>query len=90
MVSNIEVKAVTSPIYEVKLVSKVEVPRVNNRWNTERLIEEAIQLVLNGQIQFGFETEQKQIIELKSTILKSQEQMRSVKVSIGYFMWKTK
>ena len=83
MVSNIEVKAVTSPIYEVKLVSKVEVPRVNNRWNTERLIEEAIQLVLNGQIQFGFETEQKQIIELKSTILKSQEQMRSVKVSNG-------
>ena len=86
MVSNIEVKAVTSPIYEVKLVSKVEVPRVNNRWNTERLIEEAIQLVLNGQIQFGFETEQKQIIELKSTILKSQEQMRSVKVSNGYFI----
>ena len=86
MVSNIEVKAVTSPIYEVKLVSKVEVPRVNNRWNTERLIEEAIQLILNGQIQFGFETEQKQIIELKSTILKSQEQMRSVKVSNGYFI----
>ena len=86
MVSNIEVKAVTSPIYEVKLVSKVEVPRVNNRWNTERLIEEAIQLVLNGQIQFGFETEQKQIIELKSTILKSQEQMRSVKVSNGWIM----
>jgi len=88
MVSNIEVKAVTSPIYEVKLVSKVEVPRVNNRWNTERLIEEAIQLVLNGQIQFGFETEQKQIIELKSTILKSQEQMRSVKLSPEYLRCK--
>ena len=33
MLSNIEVKTPNAPIYEVKLDSLVEVPKVSIRWN---------------------------------------------------------
>ncbi len=56
IVSNVEVKAASSsPIYEVKFVSKAQLPKVENRWNKELLLQEALALVFNGKIEYGYE-----------------------------------
>jgi hypothetical protein len=81
IVSNVEVKTSESPVYEVKFVSRAELPRVNNRWNKEKLLEEALNLVLNGQVKYGYENSQMEKIEVKSELVKSQEQKESVRQS---------
>ncbi len=47
--------ASSSPIYEVKFVSKAQLPKVENRWNKELLLQEALALVFNGKIEYGYE-----------------------------------
>jgi hypothetical protein len=81
IVSNVEVKPSESPVYEVKFVSRAELPRVNNRWNKDSLLEEALNLVLNGQVEYGYENTQMDKIEVKSQLVKSQEQKESVRRS---------
>merc|ERR1711976_473779 len=80
-ISNVEVKTPSQPIYEVNLVSKADVPRVSNRWATNQLIEEALNLILRSEIQYGFENSQKERINLQSTMVKSQQQKESVRRS---------
>nr|ADD73551.1 vitellogenin 1 [Paracyclopina nana] len=85
IMSNVEVKASESPVYEIKLLTTAQVPRVNNRWNSNQILEEALQLILNGKIEYGFETESsKKVIQLKSMMSKSEEQKESVKKSPEY------
>lgn len=82
MMSNVEVKTSESPVYEVKFLSTAEVPKVNNRWNSNQLLEEALSLIFNGKIEYGFEHEStKKVIELKSRMVKSEQQKESVKKS---------
>ena len=58
-----------------------EIPRVNNRWNNEQLLQEALQLILNGQVEYGYVNKAREIIKLKSTMIKSPEQIQAVRNS---------
>jgi len=84
VVSDVEVKTSSSPVYEIKFESEVKVPRVNTRWNLGQILEEAIELVSNGKLQFGYENRQREIIQMKSQMVKSEEQKRSVRSSPEY------
>ena len=56
----------------LKLETTAEIPRVNNRWNNEQLLQQALQLILNGQVEYGYVNKAREIIKLKSTMIKSQ------------------
>lgn len=81
VVSSVEVKTPVAPVYEIKLETTAEIPRVNNRWNTEQLLQQALQLILNGQVEYGYVNKAREIIKLKSTMIKSQEQIEAVRNS---------
>merc|ERR1712042_48888 len=66
MVANVEVKTPVSPVYEVKLVSSAELPRVNILLNNEQLLQQALQVVLNGHVEFGYAPNPKESIRMKS------------------------
>merc|ERR1712147_166499 len=78
VVSSIEIKTPIAPIYEIKLETTAEIPRVNNRWNTEELLQQALQLILNGQVEYGYVNKAREVIKLKSTMIKSPEQIQAV------------
>ena len=63
MVSNVEVKTSQSPVYEVKVISKAEIPRVNNRWNREQLLQQLLKLVLNAEVEYGYESRTKETVK---------------------------
>jgi hypothetical protein len=81
VVSSIEVKTPIAPVYEIKLETTAEIPRVNNRWNNEQLLQQALQLILNGQIEYGYVNKAREVIKLKSTMIKSPEQIQAVRNS---------
>jgi len=82
MVSNIDVKTTDSQVFEIKFVSNAQVPRVQTRWNMEQLLEESLEMLLNGRVQYGYKNRvQKETIKMKSHMKKSQEQRTSVKES---------
>ncbi len=85
IVSNVEVKTPSAPLYEVKLTSEAKMPRVANRWNKERLLEEALRLVFNGKIEYGYEqSSNKQTVQIESNIFKSHQQKQAVRQSPEY------
>ena len=58
-----------------------EIPHVNNRWNNEQLLQQALQLILNGQVEYGYVNKAREVIKLKSTMIKSPEQIQAVRNS---------
>merc|ERR1712142_1102317 len=83
--SHIELKTPVMPEpYEVKLVSRAELPRVNVLLNKEQLLQQALQVVLNGEVEFGHVSKAKEIIKMKSFLIKSEEQKQSVRASPEY------
>merc|ERR1719175_242965 len=70
--------------YEVKLVSRAELPRVNVLLNKEQLLQQALQVVLNGEVEFGHVSKAKEIIKMKSLLIKSEQQKQSVRASPEY------
>jgi len=84
LVTNIEFKTPISPVYEVKLVSSAEIPRVNILLNKEQLLQQALQVVLNGHVEFGFASKAKEIIRMKSLLIKSEQQKESVRTSPNF------
>ncbi len=84
-VSNVEVMTPQKPVYEVKFISDAQLPKVNNRWNKDRLLQEALQLILNGRIEYGYEMAgSKQSVHVESKMIKSEKQERSVRMSPEY------
>ena len=60
---------------------KIIFPFFSYSWATNQLIEEALNLILRSEIQYGFENSQKERINLESTMIKSQQQIESVRKS---------
>jgi len=81
MVANVEFKTPVSPVYEVKLISSAEIPRVNILLNKEQLLQQALQVVLNGHVEFGYAPNPKEIIRMKSLLIKSEELKEAVRTS---------
>merc|ERR1719447_92728 len=81
MVANVEVKTPVNPVYEVKLVSSAEIPRVNILLNKEQLLQQALQVVLNGHVEFGYAPNPKESIRMKSLLVKSEQQKEAVRTS---------
>jgi len=81
MVSNVEVKTPVAPVYEIKLASTADIPRVNTRWNREQLLQQALNLILNGQVVYGYVNSPQETITLKSSMIKSGKQIEAVRKS---------
>merc|ERR1719219_2192866 len=81
LVTHVELLAPFIPAYEVKLVSSAEVPRVNILRNKEQLLQQALEVILNGQVEFGHVNEAKEFIKMKTLIVKTEQQKESVRTS---------
>ena len=47
----------------------------------EQLLQQALQVVLNGHVEFGFVSNPKEIIRMKSLLVKSEQQKEAVRTS---------
>merc|ERR1719219_1002127 len=84
LVTHIELLAPFIPDYEIKVASSAEIPRVNILRNKEQLLQQALEVVLNGQVEFGRVNEAKEIIKMKTLMLKTEKQKESVRTSPEY------
>merc|ERR1719369_1488902 len=81
LVTHVELLAPFIPHYEVKMTSAAEIPRVNILRNKERLLQHALEVVLNGQVEFGRVSKAKEIIKMKTFMVKTEQQKVSVSTS---------
>jgi len=81
LVTHVELLAPFIPHYEIKMTSAAEIPRVNILRNKERLLQHALEVVLNGQVEFGRVREAKEIIKMKTLMVKTEQQKESVRTS---------
>merc|ERR1719495_607663 len=81
LVTHVELLAPFIPAYEVKLASTAEIPRVNILWNKEQLLQQALEVVLNGQVEFGRVNQAKEIIKMKTLMIKTEQLKESVRTS---------
>merc|ERR1712002_1089389 len=81
LVTHVELLAPFIPAYEVKLVSSAEIPRVNILRNKEQLLQQALEVILNGQVEFGHELQAKEFIKMKTLMVKTEQQKESVRTS---------
>merc|ERR1719219_3304164 len=81
LVTHFELLAPFTPAYEVKLASSAEIPRVNILRNKELLLQQALEVILNGQVEFGCVNEAKEIIKMKTLMVKTEQQKESVRTS---------
>merc|ERR1712002_1406200 len=82
LVTHVELLAPFIPAYEVKLVSSAEIPRVNILRNKEQLLQQALEVILNGQVEFGRVNEAKDFIKMKTLMVKTEQQKESVRTEI--------
>jgi hypothetical protein len=69
--------------YQVSYEGKVVRPQVNNRWNTQQLLEDEIKMEVDSKIKYGRKDNQKEV-SFRSVLEKSQEQKQSIKKSPEY------
>merc|ERR1712002_1337230 len=81
LVTHVELLAPFIPAYEVKVASSAEIPRVNILRNKEQLLQQALEVVLNGQVEFGRVNEAKEIIKMKTLMIKTEELKEAVRTS---------
>merc|ERR1719315_886519 len=81
LVTHVELLAPFIPAYEVKVASSAEIPRVNILRNKVQLLQQALEVVLNGQVEFGRVNEAKEIIKMKTLLVKTEQQKESVRTS---------
>jgi len=81
LVTHIELLAPFIPAYEVKMASSAEIPRVNILRNKEQLLQQALEVVLNGQVEFGRVNEAKEIIKMKTLMIKTEQLKEAVRTS---------
>merc|ERR1712002_543567 len=82
LVTHVELLAPFIPAYEVKLVSSAEIPRVNILRNKEQLLQQALEVILNGQVEFGRVNEAKDFIKMKTLMVKTEQQKESVRTEM--------
>merc|ERR1712002_304834 len=84
LVTHVELLAPFIPHYEVKMTSAAEIPRVNILRNKEQLLQHALEVVLNGQVEFGRVSAfpvRKEIIKIKTLMVKTEQMKVSVRTS---------
>jgi len=85
LVSDILVKpSRNQQVYQIKLTSRAEIPRVNYRWTKEQVLSEVLRLIMNGQIEYGYQQGEKKVIRLESQMTKTESQKESVRRSPEY------
>merc|ERR1719427_1008615 len=81
MVTKIDLNTHVTPLYEILMTTSAEIPRVNILRNKEQLLQQALQVVLNGQVELGFVNKAKEIIHMKTLLTKTEQQKESVRTS---------
>merc|ERR1719431_45329 len=81
LMAHIEFLTPTNPAYEVKLTSAAEIPRVDILWNKEQLLQQALEVVFNGQVELGCVNEWKEIMKMKTLMIKTEQQKEAVRTS---------
>jgi len=79
--SEILIKTPTAPVYEIGLLSLVEIPRVNILKNKEQLLQQALEVIIDGRAELGYMTKKPVIVEMRTILAKSQQQIESVRTS---------
>jgi len=81
LVTHVELLAPFIPHYEIKMTSAAEIPHVNILRNKERLLQHALEVILNGQVEFGRVSEAKEVITMKTHMVKTEQQKETVRRS---------
>merc|ERR1719244_2393025 len=81
LVTHVELLAPFMHPFEVKLASTAEIPRVNILWNKKQLLQQALEVVFNGQVEFGRVNQAKEIIKMKTLMIKTEQLKEAVRTS---------
>merc|ERR1719370_275632 len=82
MVTKIDVTTHLAPApYEILMTTSAEIPRVNILRNKEQLLQQAVQVALNAQVELGYMTKAKEVVSMKTLMVKTEAQRQAVRAS---------
>merc|ERR1711936_821915 len=82
MVTKIDLTTHLAPApYEIVMTTSTEIPRVNILRNKEQLLQQALQVALNAQVELGYMTKPKEVISMKTLMVKTESQRQAVRAS---------
>merc|ERR1711931_265020 len=82
MVTKIDLTTHLAPApYEIVMTTSAEIPRVNILRNKEQLLQQALQVALNAQVELGYMTKPKEVISMKTLMVKTEAQRQAVRAS---------
>merc|ERR1719347_579463 len=82
MVTKIDVAThLTTLPYEILMTTSAEIPRVNILRNKEQLLQQALQVALNAQVELGYMTKAKEVVSMKTLMVKTEAQRQAVRAS---------
>merc|ERR1712168_1767181 len=82
MVTKIDLTTHLTPApYEIVMTTSAEIPRVNILRNKEQLLQQALQVALNTQVELGYMTKPKEVISMKTLMVKTEAQRQAVRAS---------
>jgi len=90
LVTKVELTTHLAPMYEILMTTSADIPRVNILRNTEQLLQQALQVVLNGRVELGFVNEVKAVIGMKTLMTKTAQQIKAVRASPEFLACKQK
>jgi len=90
LVTKVELTTHLAPMYEILMTTSADIPRVNILRNTEQLLQQALQVVLNGRVELGFVNEVKAVIGMKTLMTKTAQQIKAVRSSPEFLACKQK
>merc|ERR1719474_2640521 len=67
--------------YEIFTTTSAEIPRVNILRNKEQLLQQALQVALNAQVELGYMNKAKEVVSMKALIVKTEAQRQAIRAS---------
>merc|ERR1711962_1065383 len=82
MVTKIDLTTHLAPApYEIVMTTSTKIPRVNILRNKEQLLQQALQVALNAQVELGYMTKPKEVVSMKTLMVKTESQRQAVRAS---------
>merc|ERR1711962_1562663 len=82
MVTKIDITTHLAPTpYEILMTTSTEIPRVNILRNKEQLLQQALQVALNAQVELGYMNKAKDVVSMKTLMVKTEAQRQAVRAS---------
>merc|ERR1712200_319461 len=82
MVTKIDLTTHLAPApYEIVMTTSAEIPRVNILRNKEQLLQQALQVALNAQVELGYMNKAKEVVSMKTLMVKTEAQRQAIRAS---------